>query len=48
MENKLIVVTEMISPELIDWWLDLSIVDRESIIFNAYSERVLGGINGRN
>ena len=39
--KKVIIMFEMISPELADWFLNLDIVDRESIIYDAYIKYTL-------
>lgn len=39
--NYCVVVVDGINSELIDWWVGLSIVERELIMFQAYSKKVL-------
>lgn len=43
---KPLVTTEMVSPELAEWWFNKTVYDREAIIYNAYMKERLGGING--
>jgi hypothetical protein len=36
------VITEQINSELVNWWINKSVTERELIIFQAYSKEVLG------
>lgn len=46
-EERTLCVTDFISPELAQWWYNLSIYEREAIVFEAYSERKLDEMTNR-
>jgi len=47
-KNNTIMICEIVSPELADWFLNLNIFDRELILMNAYMDDKLGMIkNGQ-